>query len=657
VKPGVETITLDPRIQPKAMMNTPASFPTIVHQLRAAIKAGPTRPAFRYQQTITGSDTSAADVERQDKRWTVMTWGEYGDQVEQLATRFLRWGVAPGDRIAILSENCWQWHVSDMAALTIGAVTVPIYPTSSPSQIGYLLQHSAASLCVVGKTEQFAKILAATDEVSSISVTLRRVIRIATDPRGEPEIQPNGIEVFTWDQAYELGNAKQTTETVTVDARFRKLASSDLATIVYTSGTTGPPKGVMLTHRNITETVRMVCEVVPLGPTDRFLSFLPLSHIAERVVSNFGHIASGGETWFARSFSTVSKDILDCKPTVFFAVPRVWEKVREAFEIRAHELDPVRKQLVRRYQQCAAGSAVLPNQRHRSWLDPRRVEFELLDRTIGHSIRSQIGLAQARALYSGAAPIDPDLLRWLQTIGLHVGEVYGQTEVCGPTSVAAPESIRIGTVGRPLPGVEVQIDPEDSKILVRGPNVCPGYFHNNEATQQLFDSHGWMRSGDLGTRDGDGYLRITGRKKDLMKTALGKYVAPQELEMRLRSCRFIANAVVIAEGRPFISALLTLDAEAVGPWAQHRNKPLSIEALSLDPDVLSEVRRQVDEVNLRMSPPERVRSWRVLPRDFTVNDGELTPTLKVVRTTVMAHFPDDISAVYATQESHANTTA
>jgi long-chain acyl-CoA synthetase len=618
---------------------------TIVHHLREAVANGGDRPAFRFRLDRDGG------YRTESSQWSTISWNEYGDHVEQLAAAFLLWGIQAGDRVAILAENCWQWHVSDMAILTIGAVSVPIYPTSSPSQIRYILKHSTASLCIVGNAEQHAKLLATSDTLETLPPTLHRLVRIHTSEHDHPTVaQRNSISVVTWDQARDVGGTKVEGRAAAVSKRFREVKSSDLATIVYTSGTTGPPKGVMLTHGNITATVSLVRNIVPLGPADRFISFLPLSHIAERVISNFGQVASGGETWFAKSFSTVSKDIVDCKPTVFFAVPRVWEKVRESFEVKTHELDPLRKQLVQRYQRSMAPDRQSPQ---RSFL--RRFESNLLDRTIGRSIRIQMGLDKATALYSGAAPIDPELLRWLRTIGLNIGEVYGQTEVCGPTSVAAPNAIRIGTVGRPLPGMEVRIDQTDGEILVRGPNVCAGYFCNDEATRLLFDDDGWMFTGDLGTLDEDGYLRITGRKKDLMKTALGKYVAPQELEMRLRSGRFIGNAVVVAEGRPYISALLTLDAESVGPWAHHRDKPLSIEALAVDPDVLTEVTRQVDEVNQQMSPPERVRNWRLLSRDFTVDEGELTPTLKVIRTAVMNHFANDISAMYATKETDADT--
>jgi long-chain acyl-CoA synthetase len=631
---------------------------TIVDLLEEAVRTGNSRPAFRYREGRVVNEVNPmgpSQVLQRARQWATVSWREYGALVAQLATSFRRWGIETGDRVAILSGNRWEWHVADMALLTVGAVSVPVYPTSAAEQIGYILEHSASSMCIVGGSDQLAKLATAVHLHPQLTTALRRVIVM-----DDKSIQGNvpfaadpSLAVVGWQEALDLGAPSTSNQSDgrhvdrSVGDPLNELDPEGLATLVYTSGTTGPPKGVMLTHRNIIETVRMVRAVVPLGPTDRFLSFLPLSHIAERVVSHFGQIASAGETWFAQSFSTVSKDILDCRPTVFFAVPRVWEKIRETFDIKAHDLDPLRRALVHRFQRSHAEVTGRPL----SFDSVRRIEHRVLDLAIGRSIRFAIGLDRARALYSGAAPIDPELLRWLRTIGLDVGEVYGQTEVCGPTSVTDPNSIRIGTVGRPLPGMQVKLT-ADYEILVKGPNVCAGYFRNQDATSQLFDSDGWMRTGDLGSLDNEGFLRISGRKKDLMKTALGKYVAPQELELRLRSARFIANAVVVAEGRPFISALLTLDAEAIGPWAQHRDKPLSIEALSTDPDVLAEVSREVDEVNETLSPPERVRKWRVLSRDLTVDDGEITPTLKVVRKVVMEHFADDMEALYATGEAY-----
>lgn len=569
-----------------------------------------------------------------------MSWGEYRDRVESVACSLIEWGVQPGDRVALISENRWEWHVADLAVMMVRGITVPIYPTSSAGQTDFILDHSGAGICVVSSADQLGKIASLNREPQA----LRRVIVMDKEVGEWPALR--GVDVTAWPEADDTAAANRRGD---LEERTKSIVGGDVATIVYTSGTTGRPKGVMLTHSNIVATVEMVTAVVPLGVTDRFLSFLPLSHIAERTVSHFGHIVSGGETWFAESFSTVAHDMTRCRPTVFFAVPRVWEKLRDSFEAELHRLPVLQRVLINKYLELGKRKYADLDAGHPTSA-VRRAGHTMLDRTVGRRIRQGVGLDEAHALFSGAAPIDPDLLRWLRTLGLFVGEVYGQTEVCGPTTVASPHAIRIGTVGQALPGVALRLA-EDGEIIVKGNNVCSGYYCDEVATTSLFDPDGWMKSGDLGVLDADGYLTITGRKKDLMKTALGKYIAPQELETRLRSTRFVANAVAVAEGRPYVTALLTLDSEAVTPWAQHRGKLLDLELLASDPDVLAEVGRQVDTVNEDVSPPERVKRWRILPREFTVESGELTPTLKVVRTAVMANFHDEIESLYPSKTS------
>jgi long-chain acyl-CoA synthetase len=625
---------------------------TIVSMFRDVALSRADERAFR-SRSLPAREAQGHEEQHPGHEWGSMAWADYGLLVDRLASAFVQWGIDPGDRVAILSENRWEWHVADVATMMVGAVSVPVYPTSSISQTRYVLEHCGAKLCVLSNLDQFRKVLAGLREESTLEHLVLLDEDADVDNEETPGIEKLRINVWTWHQMIAMWRQSLTAHDE-VEKRRSLIRETDIATIVYTSGTTGPPKGVMLSHRNIVRTIDMIRSVVPLVDTDRCLSFLPLSHIAERIVSHFGQIASGGETWFAESFSTVAADIVDCQPTLFFAVPRVWEKARDSFEIELHRMGGIRKIAVRSYLQVGKDVYTYVD----SGRPPRvfsAVIHRFLDRSVGQQIRSKIGLKNAKALFSGAAPIDPDLLAWLRLLGLHVGEVYGQTEVCGPTTVSPPAQIRIGTVGPPLPGVELKIA-DDSEVLVRGPNVCVGYYCNDVASQELFDDDGWMRSGDLGALDRDGYLRITGRKKDLMKTAQGKYIAPQELETRLRSARFIANAVVVAEGRPFVTAVLTLDPEAVVPWADHRGKSLSLEALSKDLDVLGEIKIEVDNLNKEFSHPEQVKRWCVLPRDFTLESGELTPTLKTVRPVVLEHFSENIEAMYS-PALHEQTSA
>jgi long-chain acyl-CoA synthetase len=405
----------------------------------------------------------------------------------------------------------------------------------------------------------------------------------------------------------------------------------------------------MLTHENLRATIEAITAVVPIGPDDRFLSFLPLSHIAERTVSHFGQIVSGGETWFARSLSTVADDLRACRPTVFFAVPRVWEKLQGAICSEVAGMSGLPRRLADSYLALAGARSAAsgPDAGSVGRRVRRRLGYRALDRVVGAKIRAQTGLDQARILVSGAAPIEPDLLRWFDGIGLPVAEVYGQTEDCGPTSLNPPGAIRIGSVGRPLPGVDVRIA-DDGEILVKGPNVTPGYFNDPQRTHELIGDDGWMRSGDLGRLDADGYLYVTGRKKDLIITSSGKNIAPQLLETRLQSEPLISQAVVIGDGRPYLTALLGLEGEAVARWASQLGKIADFEALVADPDLKAEITACIDRVNALHAPIEQIKAWRIIPNELTVAAGELTPTLKVKRDVVGERYAPLIEELYAT---------
>jgi long-chain acyl-CoA synthetase len=385
--------------------------------------------------------------------------------------------------------------------------------------------------------------------------------------------------------------------------------------------------------------------MVALSPDDRFLSYLPLSHIAERITSHVGQIVSGGETWFAQSMATVPEDLRACRPTIFFAVPRVWQKFREAIlDQVADKPKPIRK-LIERYVELGQAS-VRANEQGSTLTSKQRRQYGLLDRTIGAQLRRKLGLDQARVVVSSAAPIHPDLVRWFHGIGVPIAEVWGQTEDCGPATVNPPDAIRIGTVGVPLPGLEVRTA-DDGELFVRGGSVCTGYFGHPEATAELIGPDGWMSTGDLGTIDDDGYVRITGRKKDLIINAAGKNISPSEIETRLAMEPLIGQAVVVGDGRKYLVALLTLDADGAADWAERHGAFADIAALVNDPALRAEIGASVERVNRQHAPVEQIKQWRLLPAPFSVDGGELTPTLKVKRAVVMERNADAVEEMYA----------
>jgi long-chain acyl-CoA synthetase len=608
------TTARDPSTEPRRASGSSMS---LLELFRRHVTVSPDRPALRRQA---------------EGEWQLMSWREYGLEVDEVAAALVELGLQPGERVGILSGNRVEWHVADMAVMSTGAVTVPVYQTSSSSQVAYVLGHSNARFCFVENLAQLAKLLLRRGDLPEVE-------RIFLFDHGDGLDDPF---IDTLDHVREIGVRALAVSPEVVAERRVAIQPEQLATLVYTSGTTGPPKGTMISHDNIMAMLQSVTSVVPVGPDDRFLSFLPLSHIAERVVSHFGQILSGGETWFAQSLASVPDDLRACRPTIFFAVPRVWEKFQEAVVGQIAEAPKPLQQAFDRY--LVLGQHRVDPDGAPSTRD--RLEHALLDQTLGRRLRSKMGLDHARVLVSAAAPIHVDLLRWFAALGLHIGEAYGQTEGTGVTSVSPPDDIRIGTVGRPAPGVRVRIA-DDGEILVKGDNVAIGYLDDEQATAELIDDEGWMHTGDLGALDEDGFLSITGRKKDLIINAAGKNIAPQEIETALRYEPLISQAVVVGDQRPYLVALLTLDVDKVAEWATAHGKLGGPEALRNDPDLLEEVQRSVDRVNAKHSRVEGIKRWQLLPHDLSVDEGELTPTLKVKRQVVTDRFAELVDQLYA----------
>jgi long-chain acyl-CoA synthetase len=594
---------------------------TIVHRFRAQVRARPQHPALRYHDGA---------------GWRQLDWAEYGRAVEETAAGLIDLGIAPGDRIGLLSGNQPAWHITDLATMSIGAVTVPVYPTSSSSQVAYVLVDSGARVCFVEDSEQIAKVLLRLGELPA----LERIVGLSH----LPSLDHDAL-VVDLGRLRTRGAGRLRAEPEIVAERVAGLRPDDVATLVYTSGTTGPPKGTIITHRNIEWTVGAVESLVGLRPDDRFLSYLPLSHIAERVTSHVGQIVSGGETWFARSLATVPEDLRDCRPTIFFAVPRVWQKVHDAIlEQVGSRPRPIRAAF-QRY--VASGLQILSATESGRPVDAvTRWTHWTLDRALGATIRRGLGLDRARLVVSAAAPIHPDLVRWYHALGLPIAEVWGQTEDCGPATLNPPGAIRFGTVGRPLPGVEVRVA-GDGELLVRAGSVCRGYHRQPEASAALVDSDGWMSTGDLGSIDDDGYVTITGRKKDLIINAAGKNISPSEIESRLAMEPLIGQAVVIGDGRRYLVALLALDPDVAAEWAAEHGTFADIDALADDPALRAAVAASVDRVNREHAPVEQIKKWRILREALTVEGEELTPTMKVKRAVVAERNAELIEAMYA----------
>ena len=548
--------------------------------------------------------------------WTSVSWAEYAEQVRALAMSLIDLGLRPTERVALLCENRPEWLVSDLAIQTAGGVTVGVYTTSSAEQLRYYLDHSEAVGLIVEDSEQLEKWLA----VRSAAPGVRWVVAI----------EPAGDGVLAWQELIEQGRISCRLSGHAVDTRLHDIDPDDTALFIYTSGTTGDPKGAMLSHNNLVWAVDSLVQATPIHPQDELLSFLPLSHIVERLISVVAPLRYGYAVSFTENLDTVMQNLQEIRPTVFFAVPRIWEKLYSAVELHmtdAHLL----KRLAYRWSLAAARGG-------------RKVAAPAAQALVLRFLRLRLGLDRVRLAISGAAPIAPEMLAYFRSIGIDIREGYGLTESSGIISIQQG-SVKLGTVGEPFPGVEVAIA-GDGEILARSPGIFKGYFKHDRATSETI-RNGWLHTGDIGCLDEDGQLVITDRKKDIIITAGGKNVAPQKIENSLKSSIFIGDAVVIGDGRKYLVALLVLDEDNVSKWAAERQIPYTTYGdLTQNAEVNALIEREVASVNKQVARVETIKRFRILPKRLYHEDGEVTATLKVKRAALARKYAQLIEGLY-----------
>jgi long-chain acyl-CoA synthetase len=558
-----------------------------------------------------------------DGAWTDVTCADSAAQIRSAALGLIALGVQTGDRVAIFSATRYEWAILDFAILSVGAVTVPIYETSSAEQVRWVLQDSGA-VAVFTETDAHATMVA---ELTAELPSLRRALHI--DGTGDKAL----------DQLAKEGASVDPAELTT---RVEALCGDDPATLIYTSGTTGRPKGCQLTHSNLVYETRGAKEVLPtvLRKGERLLVFLPLAHVLARALT-----LCAFHNKVVVGFTSDIKNLLPMfavfKPTVVVSVPRVFEKVYNTAAQNAANDGKGRIFAI------AAQTAV-------DWSEAcdrggpgvvLRAKHALFDRLVYHKLRAALG-GDCRASISGGAPLGARLGHFYRGVGLTIYEGYGLTETSAAITVNQVGGLKIGTVGKLLPGNSMRIA-DDGELLVRGGVVFHGYWHNEQATNEAIDG-GWFKTGDLGAVDDEGFLTITGRKKEIIVTAGGKNVAPSVLEDQLRAHPLISQAMVVGDAKPFIGALITIDPEAFDGWKQRNSKAAdtSVGDLVTDPDLLAEIDAAVKQANLAVSHAESIRKFRILPVDFTEDTGELTPTMKVKRRVVAEKFSNDIEAIY-----------
>ncbi len=562
--------------------------------------------------------------------WKRTSYRELGTGVRAIAKGLIALGVEPGDRVAILSNTRAEWTLADFGALCAGATVVPVYQTNSPEECEYVLDHSGAMALFCEDDGQLAKLA----EIRAALPALKHVFRF----EGE------GGDAMTLDALRAAGAEVSDEE---LDARVAAIGADDVATVVYTSGTTGPPKGCMLTHGNLRADIDGVHSRVGFAAGDDVVYvFLPLAHVLTRIVQLVAVDAGAEMAYWRRDPKKIVEDVQLIRPTHLPSVPRIFEKIHTAATAKAEAAGGAKAKIFH----WAVGVGREVRRREDRGGHPGlilKAQYAAADKLVLHKIRDLFGGRMKLAL-SGAAPIDTEILEFFHASGIWVLEGYGMTETCAVHTLNTTDEHRFGTVGRALPGVcEVKIA-DDGEILMRGGNIFKGYLHNPEATAETLNADGWLHSGDLGELDAEGYLSITGRKKDLIITSSGKNISPSNLENALKLCRWISQAVVFGDRRPYLTALLTIDPDEAGALAEKVGAPSkSLADLAKHPGVREELQSAVDETNKKFARIEQVKKFTVLERDLSQEHEELTPTLKVKRRVVYQRYADEFAKLYA----------
>ncbi len=561
---------------------------------------------------------------------------EIFERVRDLSLGFGTLGVGTGDRVAIISESRPEWLFADLAVLAAGGVTVPIYPTLSSAQAKYILQDSAAKVVIVSTKLQLEKIQEVRHQLPALEAI------VAVDPAAAASASPS---VLSLSDVAVRGHARMTGEWGAgreFREATRRFTPDQLATIIYTSGTTGEPKGVMLTHGNLVSNLMASADVLQVNEEDVALSFLPLSHAFERLVA-YIYLLCGVTIVFAESFDTVARDLAIVRPTVLTGVPRVYEKLHARIMEKGQAAGGFKASLFR----WATGVAQSAGHAEMHGKSPgllTSLQQPMAERLVFAKIREGLG-GRVRYLVSGSAPLPVFLAEFFQGVGLPIIEGYGLTETSPVLCVNPPGASRAGTVGRPLPNVEIRIA-EDGEILARGPNVMCGYYNKPQATADVLRD-GWFHTGDIGTIDENGYLKITDRKKDLLVTSGGKKIAPQPIEGTLKQSPLVAEAVVLGDRRKYAAALIVPDFAVLERRLKDLGRPSGArDELVTRPDVIALYQEIIDAMNRELSQYERIKRIALLPREFTIDSGELTPTLKVKRKVVEDRWRETIEALY-----------
>jgi long-chain acyl-CoA synthetase len=570
--------------------------------------------------------------------WRSWTWSQTGEAVGEIANGLMALGFQPHETASILSNTTVEWVLCDLAVLSAGGVANGIYPTDAAEQVQYLCEDSRTTILFVENDEQLDKAL----EVRKRLPGLKKII--VDDMEGLRKL--DDPQVMSLAALRELGREFAKSHPGALDARVAACQPDDLAILVYTSGTTGRPKGAMHSHKGLVYTVRGYNTLIARDERDECMCFLPLCHIAERLGGEYFSLYTGAKLNFVENPETVPENVREIAPTVFTAVPRVWEKFYSGVMITLKEASTL-QQLTYRWgigvgQRVA--DLVMVNKEVPGTL---RLQFHIARLLVLNNVRKLIGIHKARFLVTGAAPISPELVRWYLALGLPMLEVWGMTETCGAATGVPVNRIKPGSIGPAAEYNEVRLDPQTSEILVRGPNVFMGYLNMPEKTAETIDPDGWLHTGDVGVVDEEGFFRITDRMKDIIITAGGKNITPSELENELKFSPYVTDAVVIGDKRAYLTVIIMIDQENVEKYAQDNDVPFSNYAsLTRAPEVQSLIQSEIDRVNKKFARVEQIKKFWLLETQLSAEDEELTPTMKLKRKLVQQKYAPQIDAMY-----------
>jgi long-chain acyl-CoA synthetase len=558
-------------------------------------------------------------------RWVERSFADVGAEVRRLALGLIELGIERGDKVSILANTRPEWTYFDFAALSVGAVVVPIYQTNSPEECRYVLENSDAKAVIVEDEEQAEKIRQVRDRCPK----LEHVIRMTG----------SSDDAISAERLGELGQAHDESEW---EERWRSVGPDDICTFIYTSGTTGPPKGCVISHRNYRAMCDMAAQQSVLEPNRVTYLYLPLAHSFALLIQLLSFEVGGTLAYWERDPLKIVPNLGEVRPHFFPSVPRIFEKIYTGATASAEHAGGLKKAMLDWAVRVGGRVRELERRGKRPGFLLRR-QYEIADRQVLSKIRELFGGRIVEAI-SGAAPINPEILRFFDAAGVLVVEGWGMTETSTAATISTPQDFRFGTIGKPFPGCDVRIA-DDGEILVRGPNVFQGYYKNPEATREALVD-GWLRTGDLGEIDEDGYIKITGRKKDIIITAGGKNITPANLEAEIKQHPLVSQCVVIGDRRPYLVALVTLDPEEAEKFAADHDLPQDPEALAASERVRKEITDHVEKINQRFARVEQVKKVEVLPHDLSQEGGELTPTMKVKRNVVAEKYARQVEALY-----------